>query len=134
MELLRSNNACFSCLTVGHRMIDCRKSLKCRIDNCGMNHNTLLHEAHTSGITFHGETLSNRNRKTNGNTLLLLQKISVKRTSEGRKEVGLNCLWDGGSNLSFITLRKAKELQLRGKPVDIQFVKVGGTVENINTF
>lgn len=134
MELLRLNNACFSCLTVGHRMIDCWKGLKCRIDSCGMNHNTLLHESHTSGITFHGKTLSNSNSKTNGNTLLLLQKISVKRTSEERKEVGLNCLWDGGSNLSFITLRKAKELQLRGKSVDIQIVKVGGTVENITTF
>ena len=71
VSLLRSNNACFSCLTVGHRMVDCWKDLKCRIDSCGMSHNTLLHEAFVSGISLHGKTLSD-NGKTNGSTLLLL--------------------------------------------------------------
>ena len=113
VNLLRSNNACFSCLTIGHRMVDCWKDLKCRRDSCGMSHNTMLHEAYVSGISLHGKTLSD-NGKTNEITLLLLQKILVKGRGEGRYEVGLNCLWDGGSNLSFITCRKAKQLQLIG--------------------
>ena len=43
-------------------------------------------------------------------------------------------MWDGGSNLSFITNRKAKKMQLKGKTIDIQITKVGGTVEHINTY
>ena len=41
----------------------------------------------------------------------------------------VNVLWDGGSTLSLITFRKAKELQLDGKQVDLAVTKVGGKTE-----
>ena len=115
-------------------MMDCRRGLKCRVDNCGLSHNKLLHEAYLSGVSFHGKTLVDHgNNNNNSNTLLLLQKIMAKATNEGLRKVGLNCLWDCGSNLSFITTRKAKQLKLKGTPIQIQIVKVGGVIEKSTT-
>ena len=42
-------------------------------------------------------------------------------------------MWDGGSTLSFITFRKAKELQLRGKPVTLRMVVVGAETKIIES-
>ena len=46
----------------------------------------------------------------------------------------MNVLWDGGSTLSFITLRQAKKLKLTDRKVNLQIVKVGGTVEELQSY
>ena len=42
-------------------------------------------------------------------------------------------LWDGGSTLSFITFKKAKELGLNGKPVNLEVTTIGGNVNLIES-
>ena len=44
-----------------------------------------------------------------------------------------NVFWDSGSTLSFITNRKAKELQLKGKPVNLSLVTVGGNTTQLES-
>ena len=41
---------------------------------------------------------------------------------------------DSGSTLSFITLNKARKLKLKGKPIRVHIMKVGGIEENLETF
>ena len=43
-------------------------------------------------------------------------------------------LWDGGSTLSLITFRQARQLKLIGEKVRIEIVKVGGMVEELDLF
>ena len=38
------HNLCLSCLLSGHRLSQCRSRNRCKIENCGMRHHTLLHE------------------------------------------------------------------------------------------
>ena len=46
----------------------------------------------------------------------------------------INVLWDAGSTLSFITFKKARELNLHSpKELQLQVVKVGGTIENVRS-
>ena len=42
-------------------------------------------------------------------------------------------LWDSGSTLSFVTFVKAKEMKLKGKPVKLGIVVVGGQSETIES-
>ena len=42
-------------------------------------------------------------------------------------------LWDGGSTLSFITFKLAGQLQLRGKPVKLEIVTVGGETKILDS-
>ena len=44
-QLARDNNACFSCLEVGHNTSNCTKKFRCKIDECNQKHNQLLHKA-----------------------------------------------------------------------------------------
>ena len=37
-----------------------------------------------------------------------------------------NALWDGGSTLSFITFKKAKSLNLQGRPIKLGMEVVSG--------
>ena len=45
----------------------------------------------------------------------------------------LNTLWDSGSTLSFITNQRARRLQLRGKPIKLEVVSIGGEVKTIES-
>ena len=54
------------------------------------------------------------------------------RSTKSRKS--LNVLWDGGSTISLITFQKAKEMNLKGKPVKLNVCKEGGSVENFDSF
>ena len=44
VKLTKDNNACFSCLEVGHPTENCNKNFICKIDDCNQNHNQLLHK------------------------------------------------------------------------------------------
>ena len=43
-ELTESNQACTSCLEIGHMSSDCHRRFKCPHDNCSETHNQLLHQ------------------------------------------------------------------------------------------
>ena len=87
-----------------------------------MSHHQLLHEAHASGISFHGGRKADRNGVQDANILLQLQKVKVGKHGGGLAQ--LNVLWDGGSTLSFITFLQARQLKLIGEKVRIEIVKV----------
>lgn len=96
-----------------------------------MPHHQLLHEAHASGISFHGTRKRDQRNSQDANILLQLQKVRAGRRGRFTQ---LNVLWDGGSTLSFITFQQAKKLKLLGSRVRLEIVKVGGIVEEIESF
>ena len=91
-----------------------------------------MHEAHASGIAFHGSRKADRNGYQDTNILSHLQKVKVGK--HGGALAQLNVLWDGGSTLSFITCQQARQLKLNGEKVCIEIVKVGGMVEELDSF
>ena len=44
VKMAKDNNACFSCLEVGHGTDKCNRNFVCKIDDCNQNHNQLLHK------------------------------------------------------------------------------------------
>ena len=58
----------------------------------------------------------------------------MKIPSGGTTTADVNVLWDGGSTLSMITFKKAKEMKLTGKKVKLTIVKIGGVKEHINSY
>ena len=123
VESIKENKGCFLCLEQGHRLSTCRRNFKCKEKDCGLPHHTLLHNAHVQGITFHGHNSQN-------DVLLQLQRIRVSGTN-----THINALWDGGSTLSFITFRKAKQLNLhQDQKVRLQIEKIGGSLEEYDSY
>ena len=128
VELVRKHRACFSYLSQGHTSKVCKRNFTCKEEGCGMPHHHLLHEAHASGISFHGTGQHHQNSTRSTNILLQLPKVKISKCGGGFVE--LNVLWDCGSTLSFITFRQARRLKLIGEKIRIEIVKVGGVVEN----
>ena len=65
------------CLSQGHSSRVCKRNFKCKEKGCGMFHHQLQHEAHASGIPFHGSRKAGRNGDLDTNILLQLQKVKV---------------------------------------------------------
>lgn len=120
LQVIRNLRACWSCLKVGHKASDCRNRKRCEIDNCNMFHHPSLHETsvNVNTIDTKGESCDN--------TKCLLQIMKVRSVNGN-----LSVLWDSGASVSLITFRKAKELKLSGKEVQLSVVKVGGQSERI---
>ena len=131
IKLVRENEACFRCLEQGHTANSCKRNFKCKEDGCGMPHHQMLHEAHASGISFHSEEVFSMAERRDTEILLQLQKL--KGSNRGGNWTSLNTLWDGGSTLSFITFRQAKRMNLSGRRVNLQIVKVGGAIEELES-
>ena len=129
IKLVRENEACFKCLEQRHTTKFCKRNFKCKEEGCGMPHHQMLHEAHATGISFHSEKVLSMAENRDPDILLQLQILKTKK--RGGNWTSLNTLWDGGSTLSFITFRQAKRLNLTGRRVNLQIVKVGGTVEKL---
>ena len=47
---VKENNLCVKCLCQGHMARDCSHKFVCNIDNCGKNHNKLLHTKQTNKL------------------------------------------------------------------------------------
>ena len=128
LKLVRENEACFRCLEQGHTTKLCKRNFKCKEDGCRMPHH---HEAHASGISFHSEEVFSMAERRDTEILLQLQKL--KGSKRGCNWTLLNTLWDGGSTLSFITFRQAKRMNLSGQRLNLQIVKVGGAIEELES-
>ena len=126
IELMRNHNACFGCLQQGHVQHRCRRNFKCRVDNCGLRHHQLIHDAHVEGIVFH-----NNSSKHEGKTSLQIQELQAK-IAKG-DNVKLNVMWDDGSTLSLITFEKAKVMGLKGSDVNLDIDTVGGQTKKLRS-
>ena len=121
MDLVRKNKACICCLETDHSIDECPRNFTCDIDQCGGKHNRLLHNIFKSGNSFHSYDMST--------SATILQLQSIRAVSKHTAVSSLNALWDSGSDLSFITFRKAQELGLKGKPLTLEVTKVGAEKE-----
>ena len=92
---------------------------------CGYNHNKFLHHimhrANAPNAPVSNTPVSNNFLSRAGHMLMI---SSVKCNSST-----VNLLWDGGSDVSLITQKKANELGLTGRDVQISITKVGNVVE-----
>ena len=127
MEKVRERRSCFCCLKRGHISRRCPDKSSCslRKDNneeCRMFHHKFLHEDNIERINSH--TLKEGQHKTPGNDMSLLMISEV--ACFGQK---LITLWDSGSNISLITRKAAKELDLKGKKVMLRITKAGNQTE-----
>ena len=133
IELVRNNKACLACLEQGHQRRKCPRNFKCRESNCGKPHHTMIHVEDETAFSLHGLSTQG-NRKTEMNTLLLLQEIKAERNGQQKEKIKLNCLWDSGSTISFITFAMANKLNLRGSRVNLSVTKIGGATERTVSF
>ncbi len=118
VQLLKEKQACWSCLKIGHRSIDCRQRKKCNSDDCSKYHHDSLHVAHVQGVAFHIPYFSRPNSDADGkeSRTCLLQVMKVKSAVNASS---LNVLWDGGATISLITFAKARELSLDGEEIHV---------------
>lgn len=121
-NLLKEKAACWSCLRVGHRRLECRRKRVCGENGCkGTHHKTIHADESNNEISGCGNTCT-----ANRTCLLQVQRI---KTSNG----WANVLWDNAASLSFITYDKAKEEKLHGTEVQLTITKVGGIEEELTS-
>ena len=127
VELVKSKNACFACLKVGHVANRCTRGFKCKEDGCCLPHHQLLHEAHKLGIVFH-----NYGSKSKTETILQLQRINCSKGFGMKHPV--NIMWDVGSTISLINFETAELLKLSGKRIKLEITTVGGHTKTIDSY
>ena len=97
-----------------------------KVDGISNEQNTMNSETNRE----HGSCHSNQDEDAN-NTLLQIQCLEV--TKHGGTSISAVGLWDAGSTLCFITFELAKKLQLRGHPVKLEIVTVGGESKQVDS-
>ena len=153
MHLVNEYRACWCCLGIGHRKMNCSKYRECTVEGCKRAHHPLLHsEDHDksvkqSHITSNSDTesspsdtdsINNDEFKQNiassncnnqkGHCLLQLMKLVA-----GNGNGTINVMWDSGATVSMITFKKANELELNGTKTKITIVKVGGEKQVVDS-
>ena len=53
IEIMRNCRLCYSCLSVGHRSMECISRRRCGIDKCAKFHHNSLHQGSLEGLNFH---------------------------------------------------------------------------------
>ena len=51
LGLVKQSRLCFNCLQYGHVVRSCKRQIKCRVPDCGLKHNTLIHIDTTDSVT-----------------------------------------------------------------------------------
>ncbi|CAH8464754.1 unnamed protein product [Schistosoma turkestanicum] len=118
---VRKKGMCFACLKQGHKVSDCKTTMRCGIDKCEKKHHVLLHEDSTSkrvddkresqhccGLT---RSLSRQ---------VCLGVVPVRVKSETAEIIGY-ALLDNGSDSTLITTTCARAL---GLPENCELVVV----------
>ena len=113
--------------SLGHTSSQCKVKVKCSNTDCGKLHHHTLHEAHVAGSIYH----SILSKSACVSKPCLLQVMMIGTNKHGIKA---NILWDGGATDSLITFEKAKKLKLVGQKVNMTIAKVGGDLEDIESF
>ena len=132
-EKVMGMKLCLNCLRPNHIAHDCNSNYRCRIQECGRKHNSLLHEDRVAGPTTQQPVQHQSNAATHleDQTLdeedeeCLLMTAKVTLVGPTGKVITVRALLDAGSTLSIISSRLAKDLSLEktGKEVVITGIK-----------
>ncbi|KRX79675.1 hypothetical protein T06_8883 [Trichinella sp. T6] len=129
-RMAREKGVCYKCLKTGHRARECRRGPPCGVDGCRQPHHQLLHSPATreppqspGPDQSHQSFLAARNARGGG-----LQTIRARAYGPDGNQVVVNCLFDTGSQVSFIRKDVAEVLGLTGSHQRCRFTTLGGRV------
>ena len=124
---------CLNCLKPHHVAHDCNSTFRCRIQECGKKHNSLLHEDRAAGPTTqqsathqtHAATHAEDRNPDEEDEECLLMTAKVTLLGPTGKIITVRALLDAGSTLSIISTKLMRNLDLvkTGKEVTISGIK-----------
>ena len=123
---------CLNCLKPNHLAKECNSTFRCRVQGCGLKHNSLLHEErsgppqtqpqasvqHANAATHHIDEEDEEDE-----CLLMTAKVTLIGSND--EVITVRALLDSGSTLSICTDQLARQLRLHktGKQVAIRGIK-----------
>ena len=120
---------CLNCLKPNHVAHDCNSTYRCRVQDCGRKHNSLLHNdrsaASTASHQANAATHAEDQDLDEENEECLLMTAKVTLVGPTVKMLTVRALLDAGSTLSIISTKARKHLNLKttGKEVAISGIK-----------
>ena len=127
-SILRDAKRCFNCLRIGHLANDCQSKARCKKSH--QKHNTSIcdqknepSKSENKGASSE-RSLTTTTSKEKGQVLLQTARASVFGTDR-EKRVGVNVLFDGGNQKSYVTEKLRNKLKLKAE---------GNDTINLNTF
>lgn len=127
----KDNFACFCCLkkaSKNHRSSNCNSRTQCKEnyngERCKLFHHILLHKNSTDAVT----VASMKKCQS------FMPVLKVELFNSNSKSLSTNLLFDSASHISLIKDSVAKELKLKGKPITLNIIKVGGSEEVLDTY
>ncbi|KRX34809.1 hypothetical protein T05_137, partial [Trichinella murrelli] len=135
--IARERGLCFACLRRGHRMFECKSKRRCIKPHCKEHHHPLLHpeiDDQEKGSTQnqHPSTAAADTKiqvgcvPTTGRRSTLLQTARARLHDSNGNSMVVNCLFDSGSQRSFVKKSVADALSLEG-PMERVFIEsLGG--------
>ena len=119
----RNCRLCYSCLSVGHRSMDCISRRRCGIDKNAKFHHNSLHQGSLEGQNFHSLGVTG---------VTGVQLMNIKSSCKNAKP--LTVFFDGGASISLITCSKAVMLGLSGTEITLTVTKVGGVQQKLMSY
>ena len=130
-EAVKQADLCFKCLTVKHRARDCKSKLKCGIDGCERNHNSMLHNRTTVThelIESPDQTSeTNLANETAWSVKGLLQSAPLRIYAEDGSFVETKAVCDTASSETWIDEEVIQFLRLEGRSTSMSVTGIHGT-------
>ena len=123
---------CLNCLKPNHLAKECNSSFRCRVQGCGLKHNSLLHEERSGppqsqpqANTQHANAATHHVDEDDEEDECLLMTAKVSLIGSNDEIITVRALLDSGSTLSICTDQLARQLRLHktGKQVAIRGIK-----------
>ncbi|KAL1230154.1 putative transcriptional regulatory protein [Trichinella spiralis] len=106
--------------TKGHLVTTCKAKLRCRVKECSKRHHPLIHLNQEKRSVIENQTDTIENNRVHvthamvGNGGTLLQSARARLYNEDGNSMIVNCLFDSGSQRSFVKKSVAAALSLKG--------------------
>ena len=124
-EHVQQNTLCSNCLKPGHSQADCKSRYSCQ--TCEGRHHTLLHPAATGTVNH----ISNNTTSNSLSEAKLLMTCQVLVTGPGGKSMPARALLDSGADVSSITTKVARHLNLKTLQDTVAVASFGSSTEQI---
>ncbi|KRZ48027.1 hypothetical protein T02_431 [Trichinella nativa] len=111
---------CFLCLKKDHLVASCEAKLRCRLEEYSKRHHPLIHLNQERSSVSENQPNTPEENKVHvthtmvGNRGTLLQSARARLYNEEENSMILNCLFDSGSQRSFVKKSVAEALSLKG--------------------